>query len=46
MGDPSTHVIFYQGYWHLAILEHGHWVDTKDFSIICVETDSERVVTL
>ena len=47
MGDTSTHVIFYHGYWHLCQLEHEHWVDVKDYlNVVCAEKDAEKVIVL
>lgn len=46
MGDASTHVIFYQAYWHLVFEEDGDWVGTQDFSVICKMGAEEKIIKL
>ena len=44
MGDCSTHVIFYQAYWHLVYQDDDEpeWRSTSDFNIICKIGEEEK----
>ena len=48
MGDCSTHVIFYQGYWHLVYQlvyqddNKPEWKSTYDFNVVCEVGEEEK----
>ena len=49
MGDPSTHLIFYQAYWYLVYIEPfsyqdepQKWVDTKTGETVCLVSQEEK----
>lgn len=49
MGDRSTHVIFYSGYWYLVCRDHygfGIWVDGHNDTIVCKQGEEERIQKL
>lgn len=46
MGDPSTHVVLYNAYWHLVFEEDGEWVDTKEFSWLCKIGEEDAKIEL
>lgn len=49
MGDPSTHVIFYQGYWYLVYQDDDvptEWRTTSDFDIVCNVGEEEKKIEL
>lgn len=45
MGDKSTHVIFYQGYWHLVHDDDGEWFGLN-FVVICKVGGEEKIIAL
>ena len=46
MGDPSTHLIFYQAYWYLVFLEHHldgtWWIDKTTMHAVCPDGLEEK----
>lgn len=46
MGDPSTHVIFYSAYWHLAFIENGFWISSRGFGPVCKVGEEEAQAKL
>lgn len=47
MGDPSTHAVLFEAYWHLCVEELGDWVDVKNqYQRVCKVGDEERAVPL
>ena len=49
LGDKSTHLIFYSGYWHLVSLEHhigGSWWMDKQYEKVCKDGEEEKVFAL
>lgn len=48
MGDISTHVIFYQAYWHLVYQDDDEpeWRSTADFNIVCKVGEEEKLLQL
>ena len=44
MGDCSTHVIFYQAYWHLVFQDDDEpeWRSTTYFNVICKVGKEEK----
>lgn len=46
MGDPSTHLIFYNAYWRLVYEEDKYWVDTETGNNICLVGKEKKLLDL
>lgn len=53
MDDASTHVIFYQGYWHLVLRDNlvpsdspAYWQSTATGETVCIVGHEERILEL
>jgi len=46
MGDNSTHLIFYQGYWYLVFLDHhlngSFWMEKNSMEAVCPDGSEEK----
>lgn len=47
MGDRSTHIIFYQGYWALVWEDdEKNWIETNQHDVICRVGEEEKIMQL
>ncbi len=46
MGDRSTHVIQWAGYWYLVYSNDEVWIDSKTQETICHVGREERLISL
>lgn len=46
MGDLSTHVIFWSGYWYLVYKEDKYWISSQDQVPVCPVGREDRLISL
>lgn len=46
MGDITTHPVKHRGYWYLAFVDHGYYIDSAERLPLCATSDAEAAVKL
>ena len=46
MGDLSTHVVFFNGYWYLVFEENGYWINIGEREVSIKVGDENKILEL